>query len=132
MVIEFNNDFPFNRCALPEEYKGRLLDSLNTIEKIVNCTCTEGNHDEHHDEHHDKESRSSNKGLIVISVFAIFAVVGGMTCFVLLAVKKSNLRQLYDTSSGQIVHYIRTPGGTKPEDEHIIVEKEFSQYHEEP
>lgn len=115
-------------CASPEEYKGRLLDSLNTDEKIVNCTM---HTDDKHDEHYDKESRSS-KGMIVISVFALFAVIGGMTCFILLAVKKSNLRELYDTSTGQIVHYIRTPGGTKPDDEHAIVDKEYNHYSEEP
>lgn len=108
-----------------------MLDSLKTDGNIVNCTNpTEDNHHEHTDK--GTRPSSSNKGMIIISVFAIFALVGGMTCFVLLAVKKSNLRQLYDTSSGQIVHYIRTPGGTKPEDEHAIVDKEYNQYHEEP
>jgi hypothetical protein len=71
--------------------------------------------------------------LIIFSLFGIISVVGGLACFILLAVKKSNLRELYDTSSGQIVHYVRTAGGGgKLEDEQAIVQKEYNQYYEEP
>ena len=56
-----------------------------------------------------------------------------MACFILMAIKKSNLRELYDTSSGQIVHYVRTSGGgSKLEDEQAIVQKDYNQYYEEP
>lgn len=56
-----------------------------------------------------------------------------MACFIMLAVKKSNLREMYDTSSGQIVHYVRTASaGGKLEDEQAIVQKEYNQYYEEP
>ena len=51
----------------------------------------------------------------------------------MMALRKSHLRQMYDRSSGQIVHYVRTPGGaSKYEDEQAIVSREFTQYDEEP
>ena len=85
--------------------------------------------------HHDSDNlhRGSSKGLIIVSLFGILSVVGGMVCFIMLAIKKSHLREIYDTSSGQIVHYVRTKGGQgKQEDERAIVAREFNQYYEEP
>lgn len=77
---------------------------------------------------------SFNVGLMVISLFGIALVIGGIACMGLLAVRKSHLRQIYDSTSGQIVHYVRTPGGTggKLEDEQAIVSREYNQYDEEP
>lgn len=128
------------RCAEPEDYKDVLLDSLEGDAKIVNCSNPADNTTSGQDSSHgtsDGGSRnpkiSSNKGLIIVSLFGIISIVGGMACFVLLAVRKSHLRQLYDTSSGQIVHYVRTSGGSgKREDEQAIVHKEFNHYHQEP
>lgn len=76
---------------------------------------------------------SFNVGLMVISLFGIALVIGGIACMGLMAVRKSHLRQVYDSTSGSIVHYVRTPGGAgKMEDEQAIVAREVSQYDEEP
>lgn len=131
------------RCAGPTDYTDRTLDTLAGDLNIVNCSAGDGNNDfddswiHDHDDHTGSLhvlTTSSSSGLIVISVFAIFLVIGGMTCFVLMALRKSHLRELYDTSTGQIVHYVRTAGGSgkRDEDEQAIVEKEFGQYSEEP
>lgn len=96
--------------------------------------CSNSINDDAIDDDHTElknDSNSSQKGIIIISLFGIISVIGGLTCFVILAVKKSHLRQLYDSSTGQIVHYVRTGSG-KCEDEQAIVDKEYSQYHEEP
>ena len=74
---------------------------------------------------------SFNVGLMVISLFGIALVIGGIACMGLLAVRKSHLRQIYDSTSGQIVHYVRGTGG-KREDEQAIVSREYNQYDEEP
>jgi len=52
----------------------------------------------------------------------------------MMALRKNHLRQMYDRSSGQIVHYVRTASGAtnKYEDEHAIVSREFTNYDEEP
>ncbi|XP_057378517.1 leucine-rich repeat neuronal protein 1-like [Daphnia carinata] len=126
------------RCAEPEDYKDVLLDSLGSDAKIVNCTNPADSTTSDYDNSHDTSGSinpkiSSNKGLIIVTLFGIISIVGGMACFVLLAVRKSHLRQLYDTNSGQIVHYVRTAGGSgKREDEQAIVYKEFNQYHQDP
>lgn len=78
--------------------------------------------------------RGSNSGVIMLSILGMAAVVGGVAClFLFLTFKKSKLRRMYDTGSGQIVHYVRTMGGEgKMDDEHAIVDKEFTQYEQEP
>lgn len=123
------------RCAGPPDYANRTLESLANDPNIVNCSADPNGPSEHDDEHHEFNGAptSSSKGLVIASVFGIFLVMGGMTCFVLMALRKSNLRELYDTSTGQIVHYVRTAGGSgKADDEHAIVEKEFNEYSEDP
>lgn len=111
------------------------MESLVSDKNIVNCSnpIDNGSGDNNHHGSDIPLHRGSSKGLIIVSLFGIVSVVGGMVCFVLLAVKKSHLRELYDTNSGQIVHYVRTKGGQgKQEDERAIVEREFNQYYEEP
>lgn len=114
----------------------RFLESLKNNTDIVNCTNPPdsiSNNAGIRANSSDVLHSPSSKGLIIASTFGIISVVGGMSCFVLLAVKKSPLRQLYDPHSGQIVHYCRAASGTgKPEDEQVIVEKEYNQYYEEP
>lgn len=131
-----NHDYCFNSCAGPEEYKEKLLDSLATDTKIVNCTNPTdiiSGGDNNHGGGSTVRTTSSNKGLIIFSLLGIIAVIGGMACFIMMAVRKSNLREMYDTTSGQIVHYVRTAGvGDKQEDEQAIVKKEYNQYYEEP
>lgn len=74
--------------------------------------------------------RSSHSGAIMLTILGIAAMIGGAaSLFLFLTYKKTNLRRLYDTGSGQIVHYVRTAGGSgKIDDEQAIVEKEFTQF----
>ncbi len=100
-----------------------MLDSLATDTKIVNCTNPTdiiSGGDNNHGGGSTVRTTSSNKGLIIFSLLGIIAVIGGMACFIMMAVRKSNLREMYDTTSGQIVHYVRTAGvGDKQEDEQV-------------
>ena len=48
-----------------------------------------------------------------------------------MAVKKRHLREMYDQTSGQIVHYIRTPNKTARDDEEAIIQRN-SVYNDEP
>lgn len=77
---------------------------------------------------------SFNMGLMVISLLAIALVIGGIACMALMAVRKSHLRQIYDSTTGQIVHYVRTPGGSgnKMDDEQAIITREVNQYNDDP
>lgn len=60
----------------------------------------------------------------------IFVVVSGIGCMALMAVRKNHLRQMYDQSTGQFVHYIRTPtANKKEEDEMAIITHEYNQFY---
>jgi len=73
---------------------------------------------------------SYSVGLMVVSLFGIFVVVSGIGCMALMAVRKNHLRQMYDQSTGQFVHYIRTPtANKKEEDEMAIITHEYNQFY---
>ena len=116
-----------------------LVDDKNVIN---NCTLTDNNDEDDHENNSGgypfgrrptAMTSSFNVGLMVISLFGIALVIGGIACMGMMAIRKSHLRQVYDSTTGSIVHYVRTPGGGgKMEDEHAIVSREFTQYDEEP
>lgn len=125
-------------CSGPEEYKGHSLESLTQDKQIVNCSQTIDEDDVSNEDMDDRIKpipvTSSNVGLMIVSMLGILIIIGGVACMAMMALRKSHLRQMYDRSSGQIVHYVRTASGAtnKYEDEHAIVSREFTNYDEEP
>lgn len=123
-------------CAGPEQHKGHSLMSMSDDENIVrNCTKEEieqqnGTVDDWRIRPPFTTTSSYSVGLMVVSLFGIFVVVSGIGCMALMAVRKNHLRQMYDQSTGQFVHYIRTPtANKKEEDEMAIITHEYNQFY---
>jgi len=120
------------KCAGPEQHKGHSLSSMSEDKSIVrNCTSEEER--QQNKSINDWRMRppftttsSYSVGLMVVSLLGIFVVIG---CMAVMAVRKNHLRQMYDQSTGQFVHYFRTPAGDKREDdEQAIVSYEYTQF----
>lgn len=69
-------------CSGPEEYMGRSLLSLQQDKNIVNCSYVIDDEDPRTGGDFDMKTpvTSSNAGLMVISMFGIALVIGGVTC----------------------------------------------------
>jgi len=114
-------------CAGPEEYKNRSLLSLIDDKNVVR-NCSDGSGGGGGGLRSPFVPASSySVGLMV--VVGVFLVVGGISCMAVMAVRKNHLRQMYDRSTGQFVHYIRTPGVEKRDaDEMAIISQEYTQF----
>ena len=121
-----------NRCAEPAEYKGHPLEEMSTLSNCANIVDNADGETGH--PLYPPTDRSSHSGAIMLTILGIAAMIGGVaSLFLFFTYKKTNLRRLYDTGSGQIVHYVRTAGGMgKMDDEQAIVEREFTQFSPEP
>merc|ERR1712136_257291 len=122
-------------CAGPEQHKGHSLSSMSDDKSVVR-NCTSDEEKQQSIDIYDWRIRppftttsSYSVGLMVVSLFGIFVVIGGIGCMAVMAVRKNHLRQMYDQSTGQFVHYIRTPAADKREDdEQAIINYEYTQF----